>query len=554
MKKISCIRNQVKKHISLAAAMVLTLAASGVPQSFSVYAEGEDNEAPVTKIMEPEYTDISMTRWEKVTPSNYKTDSQEHYSILVDMNGNILEGYVEDWVYRGKYSPAIADVPASHVLPEGGGVLYATPDGAKLKDNIEEDYSHFIWCNMYHTMGFGIPVALGDDVFFTDDSKYDITGVYIQWANDTNIHMGQSNPWYYIRMQSKSGRKYWLKPDEHDSEAILTVTEKQGWSRFIFQKSTDLAAATPVLSRFSNKSTWVLCNDDWNNDNEYLVNVHGAWTCADALAATSDVFKFVELYWYQGEKYHFAALAKTNTVNPGMTLPIQNRDVVDSTGKAVHTNGTILQNGCTLTIGKGAVLAIEGNFINNGTIINNGGTILIKKGGSITSFQQGNTESNNGCGKIVNIDGDVIIQEGGALYTGLPTDNGSILSFDLNGSSTLINQGLLVYGLIQMGPDARVELYETSKTYGGINRANGKNPYDFLFKYNDAVVANNGSFHTYTRWNSLIFAAAPHSYGLARNWQKNAEQYPVTVLKADGAVFMDDGLAVNNITVGKLTL
>lgn len=548
MKKISRIRNHTQKQIVLAAAMVFTLAASGVPQSYSAFAE--DNEAPVTKIMEPEYTDISMTRWEKVTPSNYKTDSQEHYSILVTTGGQILEGYVEDFVYRGNNSPAIADVPASHVLPKGGGTLYATPDGAKLKDNINEDYSHFIWCNMYHTMGFGIPVALGDDVFFTDDSKYDITGVYIQWANDTNIHQGKSNPWYYIRMQSKSGRKYWLKPGEYDSEAILTLREQQGWSRFIFRNSKD----APSSNAHTKEGTWVLCNDDWNNDNEYLVNVHGAWTCADVIASTSDVWKFVELYWYQGEKYHFAALAKTNTVNPGMTLPIQNREIADSTGKVVHTNGTILQNGCTLTIGKGAVLAIEGNFINNGTIINNGGTILIKKGGSITSFQQGNTESKNGCGKIVNTDGDVIIQEGGALYTGLPTDNGSILSFDLNGSSTLINQGLFVYGMIQMSANARIELYETSKTYGGINRSNNKNPNDFLFKYNDAVVANNGSFHTYTRWNSLIFAAAPHSYGLTRSWQKNVKQYPVTVLKADGAVFMDDGLAENNITVGKLTL
>lgn len=549
MKKISRIRNHTQKQIVLAAAMVFTLAASGVPQSYSAFAE--DNEAPVTKIMEPEYTDISMTRLEKVTPSNYKTDSQEHYSILVTTSGQILEGYVEDFVYRGNNSPAIADVPASHVLPKGGGVLYATPDGAKLKDNIEEDYSHFVWCNMHHTMGFGIPVALGDDVFFTDDSKYDITGVYIQWANDTSIHQGQSNPWYYIRMQSKSGRKYWLKPDEHDSEAILTVTEQQGWSRFIFRKSTD----APSSNAHTKEGTWVLCNDDWNNDNEYLVNVHGAWTCADVIASTSDVWKFVELYWYQGEKYHFAALAKTNTVNPGMTLSIKNREIADSTGKVVHTNGTILQNGCTLTIGKGAVLAVEGNFINNGTIINNGGTILIKKGGSISPFQQGNTESVNGCGKIINTDGDIIIQEGGALYAGLPTDNGSKVSMFLNGSSTLINQGLLVYGLIQMSPDARVELYETSKTYGGIDRANGKNAYDFLFRYNDAVVQNNGTFHTYARWSSVFYSAITvHNYGLTRSSDPKAEQYPVTVLKADGAVFVDECLAKNNITVGKLTL
>ena len=55
--------------------------------------------------------------------------------------------------------------------------------------------------------------------------------------------------------------------------------------------------------------------------------------------------------------------------------------------------------------------------------------------------------------------------------------------FYLDGNSTLINMGLLVYGAMKLGNYANVELYETSRTYGSMyNYKKGSSGSYFLYK------------------------------------------------------------------------
>ena len=137
----------------------------------------------------------------------------------------------------------------------------------------------------------------------------------------------------------------------------------------------------------------------------------------------------------------------------------------DANGGTDKTDGIMIPKGVTLIIDKGAVMTVSGHLVNNGTIINKG-TIVIQNGGCIAPFRPGTSPSENGCGTIKCIGGDIVILKGGALYAGMGDDNGADVPFYLDSNSTLINKGLLVYGTMNLGQSARLDLHDGSKTYG----------------------------------------------------------------------------------------
>ena len=169
---------------------------------------------------------------------------------------------------------------------------------------------------------------------------------------------------------------------------------------------------------------------------------------------------------YFGTLYRYSAIKEDTTIGSGQILSITKSKYLDTKGKEQSQDGVLLPPGKTLTIEKGGILSVEGDFINNGTIINNGGTILIKKNGTIFPFRNSTGIAENGCGTIKCLGGDIIIKEGGALYAGLNDEFGFFVPFNVDEGSTIINQGLMVYGSMRLGKGTTLELYDNSVTLG----------------------------------------------------------------------------------------
>ena len=174
---------------------------------------------------------------------------------------------------------------------------------------------------------------------------------------------------------------------------------------------------------------------------------------------------------FVGDRMHYASLRDGTTVSEGSILSISSGEYISADGGNDKVDGVILPTGSTLTIEKGGILSIDSDFVNNGTIINNGGTILVKDGGTLAPYMQESDAAKNGCGSLKCLGGDIIIMKGGAVYAGLNDSSGSIVPFQLDKNSTLINQGLLVYGSLRLGEASRIELYDGSKTVGSVYEA-----------------------------------------------------------------------------------
>ncbi|MBR7008285.1 MAG: hypothetical protein IKH90_06620 [Ruminococcus sp.] len=230
--------------------------------------------------------------------------------------------------------------------------------------------------------------------------------------------------------QSKNGLPMWIIEDKHGSGTeFATLVGKSSW--ICAERSTGLGDKVPPEKRdsleFENKACRI----------------------------------------FLGEFNRFSAIPDGTKIESGRMLSIGKGDYITAEGSETSRNGVILPEGRTLTVEKGGVLCISGNFINNGTIRNEGGTIIIQNEGSISPYLCTGSTAKKGCGAIECVDGDIIIQKGGALYAGMNDENGAIVPFYLDDRSTLINQGLLVYGAMRMGQGSRQELFEGSKTYGG---------------------------------------------------------------------------------------
>ena len=216
----------------------------------------------------------------------------------------------------------------------------------------------------------------------------------------------------------------------------------------------------------------------WNGDQVYIYDPYGSdgktnnYVCmmvhygnkvyGRPYGYISNVSKDCGFYIYTIEDMKFTSIPDYTVTQ---TFEIKAGEYGTADGGTDKTEGIIIPPGTTLKIEKGAVMTVAGNLINDGTIETEG-TIIIQKGGSISSFRAGSEPSKNGCGTIKCNGGDIIILEGGALYAGMADDNGASVPFNLDSGSTLVNKGLLVYGTMNLGQSARVELRKGSKTYG----------------------------------------------------------------------------------------
>ena len=517
MKGFSRKRKNRIKTLVLCAALAFTFAADSVSRPFSLQAFGSDKSTPAdaedgddteqvdaavsSDILKDVYGSVEFWRWERVGKNNYPRDDKEHLAMFVfgqyyDYNGisvgdiglivadvicpgvKVVYNAVTDseksnviydskmfsalaprdiWV--GPSANAVPGVPSGNLMENSGeyGTFVGTGNN-QWGDSIREQYAHYIKMDTTYRdpgqyMKYGVDTS--EDLFFTTS---DMNTVFIKYAG-ASAHVdgvdGKDSPMYTIRLKSSNKTNYYLNATDKSSESLPYITTKESEAgKWTFRSSVDPNRGVlyrPVIF-------------DKGNDDEGLAtrNTGFVFTLDDSDGGySSDRCKL-----FIGTKMRFSALKGTTTVRNGQILSVSANDYVTSSGDIESQNGIMLKNGDKIVIEKGGILSIEGNLINNGTIENRGGTILIKNGGNIFPFQQGTSPASNGCGTIKCIGGDIIIQEGGALYAGLSDENGAQCSFQLDESSVLINQGLLVYGSVRLGNGARVELYEDSRTYG----------------------------------------------------------------------------------------
>ena len=544
------------KCFALFAAMVFTVAASGVSQCDGALTAAAEDAAPAeesSEVLDPGLEDLIMYRWERVTWENYNrlvVDGKDHLSLLINESGCVLNGTLEKNVVRGADSPSLPGLQHTNVITTGHALF---DRNSELDNNVAIQQSHYIYCDTVARFNDS-QIDPNAEVFYTDTDR---SALVIRYC-DKNEYIeadGVQVPKFHIGLHG-GGDLYWLYGHDYSSSSCLQLDKAKG-------DADNQWTFEPTSSR----QWWKIRMYDRHNDDEWLMCRHDGssgyfWFSADGDRQSSD-----DCRWYVGERMRFSKIKGSRRIQKGQVLPIGSGTFVQDDNTIADTNGVVLMNGATITVNEGGILSISGAFLNNGTIINNGGTILVKNGGSISPFQQGSDPLKNGCGKIICNDGDIIVQQGGAIYGGLYDESGAAVELALNGRSTLINQGLLVYGSMTLGHSARVELYETSHTYGSIanlyldmedkggQRVPGlraRKEINLLFMYNQDVIKNDGTFGTYEpisqEWAKLIAPIISLKPGMSY------ASAPVPVVAAKGAVFSDSSLTTNQITVGDLTL
>ena len=538
MNIFSCIKMYRWKCFALAAAIGITIAASGVleqtVQEIPLVASAEEQSTETNEVLDPKLEDLVMYRWERVTWDNYEKlvmDGEGHLSLLIAENGCVLNGTLEKNAVRGADSAVLPGLQRTNVITKTHPLW---TNNSELTNNVAIQHSHYIYCGII--AGYNdSQIDPNSTVFYTDDDR---DGIYIKYAEkNPSITVDDVQvPRFHIGLRS-TGEMYWLYGHDYSYSSRLELDKAKGDAKnqWTFE---------PTASR----QWWKIRMYDGSDDDEWLMCRNGSpafyWFTADGDRKSTD-----DCRWYIGEQLRFSKIQGSRTVGKGQVLPIGSGQFIQDDNSTADTNGVILTNGSTITINKGGILSISGAFLNNGTIINNGGTILVKAGGSISPFQQGINSLVNGCGKIICNDGDIIIQKGGAIYGGLRDEKFGSVDFRMNGHSTLINQGLLVYERLFVEQDARVELYENSCTYGGAINGGAKEV-NMLFLYNQDLMKGDakgfGTYTIYTQYGVL------NSTGLCRT--SSDAKYPVTILAAKSAKINDVYISRNGFTVGDLTL
>lgn len=160
----------------------------------------------------------------------------------------------------------------------------------------------------------------------------------------------------------------------------------------------------------------------------------------------------------------------------------------DENGAVIETEGEILCEGSTIVIPEGAVLAVDGNFVNNGKIEINGGTLIVKDGGMIS--QIGNTCE----GSIVCNQGDsgesgqIIVMPGGKILCTAYINLGNVLEYTgkvanaagnynsayttqpgliMNAGSSLVNYGTVCCSSVVIDSKATIECRKGSEMMTG---------------------------------------------------------------------------------------
>ena len=479
-------KKQLKLKITAVAAALAVSCAAGssyfgaLPVVGASETKETEGEAVGGEIMKDVFGETKFYRWTKMQerfPDEYK-DGRELPSLFFyakdgdggEDRGTYTGGIVApNSVYIGENAAAIAGVPSSHVIKHD-----------------EDPFDDISKTNEYSAdvVKLGAKANRNDDIYADPDTDVFYTDsdrdcLYLSYTGDSSEHTNLTgkSPEFNIRLKSSNDHKYYLSGDykkEFDHQAVTSAS--------LIVYADHVPAHKWTLKNLKKGSRGVVYQafhyeDSWTHSDATLKQSSGGYLyCQEDDYLKDDRF----FKWYVGEEMSFSCIKENTTIRSGQILSIDKSSYADASGDVQKNNGVIIQSGKTLTVEKGGVLSISAALINNGTIINKGGTILIKNGGSISPFLQSGGTRENGCGELLCVNGDIIIQQGGALYAGMLDDKGMQVPFYLDDSSTLIDMGLLVYGSLRLGNAARVEVYETGIVRGGYFNASGSNVSSYL--------------------------------------------------------------------------
>lgn len=419
----------------------------------------EDEVIADPTLLDNVFGEVVYYRWDRVYHDSYPYDTNWHLSMLVWTRdkGNIDDGYI------GAVAPDDIWLGPEAKPVEGVTNRFSKSDPVYKKYFKEEDFlsegSTYYIRMTDRAEGIDIgsdpQVKPKMDTFYTDDDRDCIYVKYGKRDSDNKGLDGSGAPVYMIKMSTRPdvNRDYILEPGGNEEESWLKIHGDEYGYEWSFQ-SKNYKNAGEIWYVFYNKD---------NEDDPNLGIEHGL----RFLTARSDDDDYAYYKWFIGTKLRYSAITQNVTVGSGQVLSISASNYVSTEGKAESQHGVILTGGNTITVEKGGILSVSGDFINNGTIVNNGGTILVQKGGNIYPFLQGDNSATLGCGTIKCNSGEIIIEEGGAIYAGmncaLSEDKVKRQAdFRLDNSATVVNYGLLCVGQVTMGKSAVIE-----------NRANG---------------------------------------------------------------------------------
>ena len=474
-------------------------------------------------IMTDCFDELNLYRWTRVNEKNYPMDDKWHPSLLMIDDGmtsisavapsdiwigesaanikganrfggssgvdNFMNSCEYFWDSRNSYALTRSDACNGHTYDAKGNIITGS------------------WREVYPNIANG-------DKFYTNS---DMDCVYMKFdkldeKKSTTGLDGSTAPRYTVRLSNGNGYRsdYCFYPEAgpvrtYDAKILSSGNETVDaaidtsltmfcpfygivsflWNtieeQFLTYQTTRLKVDTSdkTIAFQSRKSSargtvWRMFNDSGSDVKHRIVN-YGGFIASMPYIPTGNWESFKHYFsrfddehsdatWYIGEKLRFTTIRNNTVVDDGAILQIQNNSFINDNNEEDQVAGVMIPAGEVLTVNPGGILSIDGTLINNGTIINRG-TIIVKKGGAITPFLTSGVKEKFGCGAIKCLGGDIIIQNGGAIYGGFVDGAGSIVDFHLDDGSTLINQGLLVFGSLRLGESSRVELYDGSRTY-----------------------------------------------------------------------------------------
>ncbi len=449
---------------SLGIAMPVNAAENEEPIEAEVPADTDSTDEGVSQegaqLLNDAFGEVVFYRWDRVYRNDYPTDDEWHLTMLVwtrdDMT--IDDGYIgalaPDDIWQGPEADPVPGV--THRFTNNDAVY---KKDFKDKEWILEKETYYLRLTD-RAEGIDVnsdpQVQTDKNTFYTDDDR---DCLYVKYGGRDKKNEGEDDydaPVYHMKM-SKSENA----PADYD---YIMEPWGEGSNSAIKFHATEYKAEWSFASQSSKVGDVFRVFYQKKHEHDPTLTVGEGKRFAHVRSDDKDW----NLYkWFIGKKLRFSSINGNLTVGAGQLLSISPSNYVDTAGSEESQNGVINPAGNTVTIEKGGILSISGEFINNGTIINNGGTIVIQKGGAIYPFLQG-ADTSLGCGALKCNGGDIIIEEGGALYTGmniaLASDNVKRTApFWLDNSSTLINYGLLCCGTLGLGDASVIE-----------NRGNGR--------------------------------------------------------------------------------
>ena len=472
----------------LCAVMLFTAAAQSFMDTGLIAAAEESSEQPDDY---PEGSEIDpkenleeyvVYRWTPVTSGTMpgENDSDWHLAMLFrvwdnKIEGPYLNGKVPERLYLGSKPMYIPDGynRDSILTYQSGSPAWDNID----KNDVAESTTHYLR-NKY-VYGYNDDTVNPNlDLFYTADDRDCISIKKVSTSTYRRDSNGLGSLEYEIKFKSSNDKEYYLWGNvDGDNDAnfwALTKTQSADLEKTMKDNNYDESYKTTNRFCFMNLGKLKNGRETFNIVGE--IKGHDPWLWMSSSGKENEQWWYFRdkknsdsrFVWFNGEELRYSAFRSSYELNNHMILSITKSTYAGEGNQKTSQQGVFLPKGKKITVNDGCVLSVSGNFINNGTIeINKGGTLIIKDGGTVYPFLPGSKPSQNGCGSINCLGGDIIIMNGGALYGGLADENGNVVDFNLDKNATLINQGLLVYGSMRLGPDSRVELYEGSKTYGG---------------------------------------------------------------------------------------